>query len=176
MQVSKGHMLFRRSGLSCQVSSTPPLRTLWPRKFTSSQVFQYCHVDWYLLSQRCMSHSIMMFPVCRDQILGVHRAECHRTPKHRETWSPLRRSESGGCTTERKRQSVALQWRQLLEVSYGMINVHLFTGFCYIMLCMFITGLILKPRKSTTDTQDTQMLSLVVSPMMPTMYFNTKVK
>lgn len=39
MQESKDQMLFRRSGLSCQLSLMPPLRTLWPRKSTSSQVF-----------------------------------------------------------------------------------------------------------------------------------------
>lgn len=176
MQDSKDHMLFQRSGLSCQQSLMLPLRTLSARKSTSSQVFLYRHADQYPLSKRRRSHSSWLFPVRRDQILGVHGAECHGTPQHRETWPPPQCSESGGCTAERKRKSLALQWRALLEVSYGSMEIQLFTGFCSKIFCIFIPGLILRTRKSTEGTRDTQMLSSVVSPMIPTMYFNTKVK
>lgn len=60
-----------------------------------------------------------LFPFqCRNTILGVHRTKCFGSPQHWEARPPEQPSEGGGGTAEGQRQSAALQWRELLEVSY----------------------------------------------------------
>lgn len=61
----------------------------------------------------------------RNPILGVHRAERAGSPQHREAWPPQQRSEGGGSSAEGERQSPALQWGELLEVSSMSHQTHL---------------------------------------------------
>lgn len=125
MPNSRDPILFLRSGLRCQQSLTLHLRINWPRKYTSSQVifnFLQCMRDHKQLNQKykqwqlCSSY--------RDTILGVHWVKCSWPTQHWEARPSQQRPKGGGSTAERKRQSAALQWGKLLEVSFNKaINI-----------------------------------------------------